>query len=123
MLIRVDNPETENGLDWDGIEQLARSYEELQDNPDVRVGIITGNEQYFYTGGRVDPNAPGEKNKYTDALTHFLKTSGAVTKPMIAAVNGDCMKAGMGCWRCAISPWRARAWHSTSPKCVWVVCR
>ena len=96
MLIRVDNPETKNGLDWDGIEQLARSYEELQANPDVRVGIITGNEQYFYTGGRVDPNAPGEKDKYTDALTHFLKTSGAVTKPMIAAVNGDCMKAGMG---------------------------
>ena len=96
MLIRVDNPETKNGLDWDGIEQLARSYEELQNNPDVRVGIITGNEQYFYTGGRVDPNAPGEKDKYTDALTHFLKASGAVTKPMIAAVNGDCMKAGMG---------------------------
>ena len=96
MLIRVDNPETKNGLDWDGIEQLARSYEELQANPDVRVGIITGNEQYFYTGGRVDPNAPGEKDKYTDALTHFLKASGAVTKPMIAAVNGDCMKAGMG---------------------------
>ena len=71
MLIRVDNPETKNGLDWDGIEQLARSYEELQANPDVRVGIITGNEQYFYTGGRVDPNAPGEKDKYTDALTHF----------------------------------------------------
>ena len=23
MLIRVDNPETKNGLDWDGIEQLA----------------------------------------------------------------------------------------------------
>ena len=96
MLIRVDNHETKNGLDWDGIEQLARSYEELQANPDVRVGIITGNEQYFYTGGRVDPNAPGEKDKYTDALTHFLKASGAVTKPMIAAVNGDCMKAGMG---------------------------
>lgn len=96
MLIRVDNPETKNGLDWDGIEQLARSYEELQANPDVRVGIITGNEQYFYTGGRVNPNAPGEKDKYTDALTHFLKASGAVTKPMIAAVNGDCMKAGMG---------------------------
>lgn len=96
MLIRVDNPETKNGLDWDGIEQLARSYEELQNNPDVRVGIITGNEQYFYTGDRVDPNAPGEKDEYTDALTHFLKASGAVTKPMIAAVNGDCMKAGMG---------------------------
>ena len=95
MLIRVDNPETKNGLDWDGIEQLARSYEELQNNPDVRVGIITGNEQYFYTGGRVDPNAPGEKDKYTDALTHFLKASGAVTKPMLALCDFAVARKGV----------------------------
>lgn len=63
MLIRVDNPETKNGLDWDGIEQLARSYEELQNNPDVRVGIITGNEQYFYTGGPRGPQRPGRERQ------------------------------------------------------------
>lgn len=61
MLIRVDNPETKNGLDWDGIEQLARSYEELQNNPDVRVGIITGNEQYFYTGAAWTPTPRARK--------------------------------------------------------------
>ena len=77
-------------VDVDSVVELPVVPAELHD------GIITGNEQYFYTGGRVDPNAPGEKDKYTDALTHFLKASGAVTKPMIAAVNGDRMKAGMG---------------------------
>lgn len=96
MTIRVDNPATKNGLDWDGIEQLADSYEQLQNDPAVRVGIITGNDRYFYTGGRVEPKAPGENDRYTDALTRFLKVSGQVTKPMIAAVSGDCMKAGMG---------------------------
>lgn len=96
MTIRVDHPETKNGLDWAGIEQLADCYERMQQSAGVRVGIITGNDRYFYTGGRVDPAVPGESAKYADALTRFLKVSGALTKPMIAAVNGDCMKAGMG---------------------------
>ena len=96
MTIKVDNPETKNGLDWAGLEQLAACYEELNRNDAVRVGILTGNEQYFFTGGRVEPKNPGENDLYTDALAHYLKAAGAVRKPMIAAVNGDCMKAGMG---------------------------
>lgn len=96
MTIKVDNPETKNGLDWVGLEQLAACYEELNRNDAVRVGILTGNEQYFFTGGRVEPQNPGENDLYTDALAHYLKAAGAVRKPMIAAVNGDCMKAGMG---------------------------
>lgn len=94
--IQVDNPELKNGLDWDGVDQLAQCYEEFQQDSDLRVGIITGNDEFFYTGGRVNPNAPGEKDKYTDALSHFLKASGELKKPIIAAVNGNCMKAGMG---------------------------
>lgn len=96
MTIKVDNSETKNGLDWAGLEQLAACYEELNHNDAVRVGILTGNDQYFFTGGRVDPKNPGENDLYTDALAHYLKAAGAVRKPMIAAVNGDCMKAGMG---------------------------
>lgn len=96
MTIQVDNPETKNGLDWAGLEQLAACYEELNCNDAVRVGILTGNDRYFFTGGRVEPKNPGENDRYTDALAHYLKAAGAVRKPMIAAVNGDCMKAGMG---------------------------
>lgn len=96
MTITVDNPATKNGLDWAGLEQLAACYEEVDRNDTVRVGILTGNDRYFFTGGRVEPKNPGENDLYTDALAHYLKAAGAVRKPMIAAVNGDCMKAGMG---------------------------
>ena len=96
MTIRVDNPATKNGLDWQGINQLSDCYERMMADPSIRVGVLTGNDRYFYTGGRVDPTAPGESGRYTDALTRFLRVSGALTTPMIAAVNGDCMKAGMG---------------------------
>lgn len=96
MTIRVDNPETKNGLDWDGTNQLSDCYERLIHDPDIRAAILTGNDQYFYTGGRVDPTVPGESDKYTDALTRFLKLLGEVKVPVIAAVNGDCMKLGMG---------------------------
>lgn len=96
LTITVDNPETKNGLDWAGIEQLADCYEEIDRNDAIRLGILTGNDRYFFTGGRVDPCNPGENERYTNALTRYLQAAGRVRKPMIAAVNGHCMKAGMG---------------------------
>lgn len=51
LTITVDNPETKNGLDWAGIEQLADCYEEIDRNDAIRLGILTGNDRYFFTGG------------------------------------------------------------------------
>ncbi len=96
MTITIDNPETKNGLNWEGIEQLSDCYEEMINNKDIRVAVITGNDQYFYTGGRVDPKVPGENEKYADAIARFTKLQELNQTPMVAAVSGDCMKAGMG---------------------------
>ena len=95
MRIRIDNPETHNGLNWIGINQLADCFEMLKDKS-IKVAVVTGNEQYFYTGGRVDPKVEGEKEKYAEAIDRYSKLMATITTPMIAAVSGNCMKAGMG---------------------------
>lgn len=96
MRITIDNPETKNGLTWEGTEQLARAFEELQANDSIKVAVVTGNDQYFYTGGRVDPSVPGEQEKYAAAIAHYDSASRANKKPLISAVSGHCLKAGMG---------------------------
>lgn len=96
MKIRIDNPETKNGLNYIGIEQLAECYEYAEKSEDVQVMLITGNDRYFYTGGRVNPNNPGENDRYADAIERLIRLQDANKKPVVAAVSGDCLKAGMG---------------------------
>lgn len=96
MTITIDNPEMKNGLNWVGIEQLADCYEVMRDNKEIRVAVITGNEEYFYTGGRVDATVPGEQEKYANAIARVDALMAQNKTPMIAAVSGHCLKAGMG---------------------------
>lgn len=96
MTITIDNPETKNGLNWEGIEQLADCYEVMEKNKSIRVAVITGNNQYFYTGGRVDAAVQGEQEKYANAIDRLDGLMTRHTTPMVAAVSGLCLKAGMG---------------------------
>lgn len=96
MTITIDNPETKNGLNWEGIGQLADCLEVMEKDETVRVAVITGNDRYFYTGGRVDATVPGEQEQYADAIKRFDALMAAHKKPMVAAVSGLCLKAGMG---------------------------
>lgn len=95
MRITIDHPETKNGLDWMGLEQLADCYQRLIDDESIRVGVVTAAGDYFYTGGRVDPKAPGEQEKYSAAIRRATEILGKVPKPVIAILNGHCLKAGM----------------------------
>ena len=96
MKIIIDHPETKNGLDWIGLNQMADAYQRLIEDNSIRVGIVTAVGEYFYTGGRVNPNAPGEQEKYAAAIGRATKIIGEVQKPVIAVLNGHCLKAGMG---------------------------
>ena len=95
MTITIDNPDTKNGLDWIGINQLADCYQYAMEHDDIMVMIITGNKQYFYTGGRVNQSS-GESQKYADAIERLTTLQDKNTTPIIAAVSGHCLKAGMG---------------------------
>lgn len=92
----IDNPETKNGLTWEGILQLADCYAYAAEHPEIRAIVITGNDRYFYTGGRVDASVPGEQQRYADAIERLTQLQDANKTPMIAAISGDCLKAGMG---------------------------
>lgn len=96
MMVTIDNPETKNGLDWRGIEQFADCYEYAAAHNEIRVIVITGNETYFYTGGRVDAAVPGEAEKYAAAIERLTGLQDSNMVPIVSAISGDCMKAGMG---------------------------
>ena len=96
MTITIDNIEMKNGLNWIGINQFADAYEVLNSDDSIKVAVIRGSKGYFFCGGRVDPNCPGENEKYADAIQRYMKACDMNKKPIIAAVNGTCYKAGLG---------------------------
>ena len=96
-----DRPDVGNAMDASMFAELARAWRELDDDPDVRVIINTGNGPAFQTGLDVaqlstDKEALREQSRRTrDADLRLTAWHNEVWKPVIAAVNGVCAGGGL----------------------------
>jgi enoyl-CoA hydratase len=99
--LTFDRPDAGNAMDARMMAELETAWHELDDDPDVRVIVNTGNGRAFQTGLDVsqlsrDPEALREQSRRTK---HFeLKLTAwhnQVWKPVIAAVNGVCAGGGL----------------------------
>ena len=95
MYLRINRPEDNNRVNWEGSEILAKAYEDVINDPSIRAVVITGTGYYFHTGGRVNADDPAEKERYSKALKLRNERLAQITVPVIAAVNGDCFAGGM----------------------------
>ncbi len=93
--IRVNKPELKNGMDWKAFGVMADVFTHIADDPDARVLVVTGTGDYFYTGGRVDANDPEDRKVYGEYQEKYYAAKRRVKLPMIAAINGHCLKGGM----------------------------
>ena len=97
MFITHDRPELKNGGNWQSLRETVKAYQIAIDNPEeIRCIVIAGSHGYWNTGGRVDSSNPEERKKYSEAIKDNIEIRKLVRQPIIAAVNGDCLKGGMG---------------------------
>lgn len=106
-LITIDRYEKRNSFDVEHAEQLMACWDDVRDNPDVWVAVITGVRDTFCSGGdlSVMRQSAQEIAEHGHSVTHDRMTrSGTryftlkgfdIFKPIIAAVNGYCMAGGM----------------------------
>jgi enoyl-CoA hydratase len=96
-----DRPEAANAMDAKMMEELEQAWRELDDDPDVRVIVNTGEGRAFQTGLDVaqlarDPDALREQSRRTRRFElRFTAWHNEVWKPVIAAVNGVCAGGGL----------------------------
>src|SRR3954462_7416012 len=96
-----DRPDAGNAMNAQMMEELERAWRELDDDPDVRVIVNTGNGDAFQTGLDVaqlsrDPEALREQSRRTKRFElRFTAWHNQVWKPVIAAVNGVCAGGGL----------------------------
>jgi crotonobetainyl-CoA hydratase len=89
LVITLDRPKA-NAINVPTSQALYRAFAELQNNPDLRVGIIVGSGRFFSAGWDLSAATAGEAIDADHGpggfagLTEFFSLS----KPVIAAVNG-----------------------------------
>ena len=96
-----DRPEVGNAMDATMFRELEVAWRELDDDPEVRVIVNTGEGSSFQTGLDVaqlarDRDALREQSRRTrDAELRLTAWHNGVRKPVIAAVNGICAGGGL----------------------------
>jgi enoyl-CoA hydratase len=97
MLVRFNNPEKLNATDHVGHREMSDIWRDLDEDPDVRVSIITGAGKGFCSGGDLRVSNLTEpaaiwKSMASDArIVHGMVAS---RKPIISAINGVAVGAG-----------------------------
>ncbi|MBP6018288.1 MAG: enoyl-CoA hydratase/isomerase family protein [Burkholderiaceae bacterium] len=93
--VTINNPDRRNALNLEMFQQLSILWPELDRDPAVRVVLLTAvGNQSFCVGADLSEalhKLPGIDKKIDQAL---LKT-GFFSKPIVAAVNGDCIAGGL----------------------------
>jgi enoyl-CoA hydratase/carnithine racemase len=94
-LLRMNRPEAMNALNTAAREELCEHFEALSRDDEIRVIVITGNEEVFIAGA--DLKEIADKHTIDWALgdaRRMWRVIGGCPKPIISAVNGFALGGG-----------------------------
>lgn len=99
-IITLDNPPV-NAVNWEFMEEVIATFDRLNDLDEVRVAVVTGKGKNFCGGvdlrRRVEkPFETGQRWGSARLAREMSYSIMECKKPVIAAVNGAAMGAGMG---------------------------
>jgi enoyl-CoA hydratase len=99
LWLTMDEPSSRNAFDPESMAALARAWTRFRDDPELKVAVITGaGEKSFSVGSNLKTFIPrlqsGELNPRQNQEAYMKGSLGPVFKPVIAAVNGDCLGGG-----------------------------
>lgn len=94
-LVRLNRPQVLNALSSQLLEALMHALGEMDENPLVRVMVVTGNERAFAAGADIKEmsDASAMEMYLQDNVSKFDRIR-QVKKPVIAAVSGYCLGGG-----------------------------
>lgn len=99
LWITIDQPDALNALDPESMAALAEAWVRYRDDDELLVAVVTGSgERAFTVGSNLKTFIPrlqaGELDPRANQEAYMKGSLGPVFKPVLAAVNGDCLGGG-----------------------------
>jgi len=94
MIITVNRPEARNAINYETAHRLADAFDELDNNPQIYVGILTGAANTFSSGMDLKAFARDGQRPLVDGRGFAGLCERPPAKPMIAAVEGYALAGG-----------------------------
>lgn len=97
-VLTLNRPESRNAMNTELRAALMEAWQQVRDDDEIRVAVLTGNGLAFSAGADLKERAAGRS--MNGGASDFLVPSGApnpseLGKPVIAAINGYCFAGGM----------------------------
>lgn len=96
-LLRINRPEAMNSLNREVLQELMQAVEEVKNDQDIYVLIITGEGKAFVAGADISEMSSMDSvqaRSFAEAGLNALRNIEAMEKPVIAAVNGFALGGG-----------------------------
>jgi enoyl-CoA hydratase/carnithine racemase len=94
IIIRLNRADKKNALTGDMYNGISDALDQLENDPNLRVGLITGTQECFTAGNDLVDFLNSSGIGGDSPVARFLRTIPALTKPLVAAVNGPAVGVG-----------------------------
>jgi len=94
-VITIDNQPRRNAMTRDMMAELGRLWDSLAGDADCRAVVITGAGERAFSAGADISGDLSARPEMARIISHALLKYDAYPKPIVAAVNGDCVGGGL----------------------------
>ena len=94
-VITIDNQPRRNAMTRDMLAELGRLWDGLERDGDCRAIVITGAGERAFSAGADISGDLSARQEMAQIVSHALLKTDVYTKPIVAAVNGDCVGGGL----------------------------
>ncbi len=93
-VLTLSRPDRMNAITWEMRQRMLEHFQQIDPDPEIRVVVIRAEGEHFSPGGDIPGFMEVEPHEFVD-LGHNLTAPGRSPKPVVVAIDGYCLGAGL----------------------------
>jgi 2-oxoglutaroyl-CoA hydrolase len=93
-VLTLSRPDRMNAITWEMRQRMLEHFQQIDPDPEIRVVVIRSEGEHFSPGGDIPGFMEVEPHQFLD-LGHNLTAPARSPKPVVVAIDGYCLGAGL----------------------------